>query len=165
MKQVRSLTLLRWFCVLPAVAFSFVVSIFLALRFNSFIYEELFRFGVALSTADGVHFELVWDGPFAAIFCVLSGALVAPRSRWQVALAIFGLGAVLTPGLVRNFNFSLYGMSPAAERLAAVAVHWTFISTYTAGALAVACVFLATRRSEELPDSIPLGSTTSPPPA
>jgi hypothetical protein len=165
MKQGHSLTILRWVCVLPAVGLSFVVSIFLALHFNSFIYEELFRFGFVVPTGDGLHFELLWDGPLAAIFFVLSGALVAPKCRRQVALALFGLGAVLTPGLVKDFSFSLYGVSPAVERLDTVCGHWTIASTYIGGALAVVCVFIATRRSVVRSEEIPLDSTTALPPA
>jgi len=145
MKRRRQLTILRWLCVLPAVVASFAAAVYLAVLVSPFIVNELLHWGlISLSRDGGPRFELLGDGPFAAILFVLSGAWMAPGYRRVVALALFCLGAVLTPGIVEVASMPLYTPSTDANRLC---VSWAIASTYTGGALAVVVVFIATRRS------------------
>ena len=167
MKQRLWLTIVRWLCVLPAVALSFLASVLFARHVDPLIYNELLRRGViSLHSFGGYSIDLFWDGPLAAIFFVLAGAWVAPGHRRVVALALFGLGAFLTPGLVADSNIQLYGgVDPDVERLRTICMHWTIAITYVGGALAVACVFIATRRSAARPAPIPPCSTSAARPA
>jgi hypothetical protein len=166
-KQVLGLTILRWVCVLPAVGLSFVASIWLAGLFNPFIYNELFRRGLFLHGAfGGFPIELIWDGPLAAIAFVSAGALVAPRYRGVVALVLFGVGAYLTPGFVKDWSAMLNdGESTDGYKLYMICMYGTIAGTYLAGALAVAGVFIVTRCSAPRSELIPLGSTSALPPA
>jgi hypothetical protein len=162
MKQGHSLTILRWVCVLPTVGASFVAAILLSIPFEKSIYALLLRLGLISSGAFGFQFDLDCDGFLAAMFFVLSGALVAPAHRRLVALALFCLGALLTPGYVEGWKIPSYHLYPNTGRLF---TFWPIANTYIGGALAVFCVFVATRRPAAQADEFPPGSTTAQPPA
>jgi hypothetical protein len=145
MKQRSWLTILRWVCILPAVGASFVAAILLSMPYEMFIYAVLLRFGLISPSTWGFQLDLDWDGPLAAILFVLSGTIVAPAHRRLVALALFGLGVFLTPLYLETWNIKpSYHLYPATGRLD---MFWPIASTYVGGALAVASVFIATRRS------------------
>ncbi len=160
-KERLGLTTMRWLCVLPAVGISFVASIWLAGLLNPFIYNELFRRGLFLDdTFGGFAIELIWDGPLAAIAFVSAGALMAPRYREVVAVVLFGVGAYLTPGFVREWSGMLNDGDSTDVHTYMICMNWTIAGTYLTGALAVAGVFFATRRSASRSELIPPSSTT-----
>jgi hypothetical protein len=141
MKQRRWLTILRWVCVLPAVALSFVASIFLSMPMNPLLHSVLLSCGLISPSVGGFQFGFDWDGPLAAILFVLSGSAVAPEHRRVVALALFILGAFLTPGFLAPWNIQSTHLYPDTGKLN---MFWPIAGTFTGGALAVACVFVAT---------------------
>jgi len=145
MKKRRWLTILRWACVLPAVGASFAAAVLLSIPWELSIYNVLLRLGIISPGTFGFQFDLDWDGPLAAILFVLSGTLVAPAHRRMVALSLFGLGVLLTPLYLETWNIKpSYHLYPVTGRLD---MFWPISSTYVGGALAVAVVFIATRKS------------------
>ena len=149
MKRRRWLTIVRWVCVLPAVALSFIASIFLSLPIDAFLRSVFLRCGLISPSAGYFQFDLPWEGALAAILFVLSGAAVAPAHRRVVALMLFGLGAFLTPGFIELWNLPSYHLYPDTGRLY---IGWPIAGTYMGGALAVACVYLVTSRSAARPN-------------
>lgn len=144
MKQVRWLKILRWLCVLPVVVASFAAAFHFSIPFDNWCYDQAVRFGYQTPIEERLppYLPLSWYGAFAAIVVVLSGSVVAPGHRRAVALALFVMGA-----LIAMTNFGIF--SPRATPGGGLS--WfkaeEMVGPLVGGALAVACVFIATRRS------------------
>jgi UDP-N-acetylmuramyl pentapeptide phosphotransferase/UDP-N-acetylglucosamine-1-phosphate transferase len=147
---------LRWVCVLPAVVASFFAAVFIVVWIDPLLHDLFVRLGLELPDKDYDLSELAhlpFDGALAAVFVIFSGTIVAPARRRVVALTLFVLGALVAINWLGFFR----GSTPEEIR--------ALEGTLVGGILAVACVFIATRRSAARPAPIPPGSTTSPPPA
>jgi hypothetical protein len=142
---------LRWVCVVPAVGLSFVACLFFAARISPSITNELSRLGLISGQLQGdgaPRYELLWDGPLAAISFVLVGAFTAPSFRRIVALVLFGWGACLTQGIVEGANMVAYSVVPPdVEKVRIACMHWASALTYATGFFAVVVVFIATGKS------------------
>jgi len=142
MKSLRGLTIMRWFCVLPAVGLSFVASLFLSIPMDRCLYDLFLHCGLIPPGETYLQFDLPWDGALAALLFVISGAAVAPGHRRIVALALFVLGALIAIPFIGSFSGPLHGNGP-------IFFGRTVAGTLAGGALAVACVFVATNRSAQ----------------
>ncbi len=128
MKQIRWLTILRWFCVLPVVVASFALAIRLSIPFDNWVYEQAVRFGYQTPIDEELppYLPISLYGAFAAIVVVFSGSVVAPAHRRVVALVLLALGMFVT-----------------------ISMGDTVVGPLVGGALAVAIVFILTRRSSD----------------
>jgi hypothetical protein len=142
-KQRRWPTIVRWLCVLPAAAFSFVVSLVVSVPVDRCIYGLCLYCGLISPGKGYFQFSLPWDGAMTAFFFVLVGAFVAPSNRRMAAFALFILGAFVSLYLFEQLNICSYHLYPDTGQLD---MGWSMGGTLTGGALAVACIFAATSR-------------------
>lgn len=105
----------RWLLVVPAALFAFVLAFMLRVLATPVMQ------GLTVET------DLAFDGALAGALVVVAGALVAPRARFAVALALYVTGALVA--------WLLCGAEDVWPTMALV-----LAGTYLGGALAIAWV-------------------------